>query len=292
MSHVDLELKLTNCAGNGGKVISLYITKWDKKTNPIGLIRGAKVRFYQIQKMVSKKSNAYLVTTLLSTYDILDINPYLDPTSHQRLYEQPVNFLFELPENNSEAFHCCFTGKSQSVLYLLFVQLLINQFTNFFSVDKIFKITIMAKCGSCGSEIRNGLCSFVGCHIGTSVQIKFLTRGNFKVYDICESANLICDDAQIIQKIMKWSLGNWKMLTEEAVKRGELLFLNNGGKNDKMINNETSSTVRWFYEQCLVIPETELRQFRCICRAFKKQDTNNSATKTLYCIDVYSEKED
>ena len=91
---------------------------------------------------------------------------------------------------------------------------------------------------------------------------------------------------------MKWSLGNWKMLTEEAVKRGELLFLNNGGKNDKMINNETSSTVRWFYEQCLVIPETELRQFRCICRAFKKQDTNNSATKTLYCIDVYSEKED
>ena len=123
LSHVDLELKLTNCAGNGGKVISLYITKWDKKTNPIGLIRGAKVRFYQIQKMVSKKSNAYLVTTLLSTYDILDINPYLDPTSHQRLYEQPVNFLFELPENNSEAFHCCFTGKSQSVLYLLFVQL-------------------------------------------------------------------------------------------------------------------------------------------------------------------------
>ena len=38
------------------------------------------------------------------------------------------------------------------------------------------------------------------------------------------------------------------------------------GKNDKMINNETSPTVRWFYEQCLVIPETELRQFRCICR--------------------------
>ena len=88
---------------------------------------------------------------------------------------------------------------------------------------------------------------------------------------------------------MKWSLSNWKMLTGEAVKRGELLFLN-GGKHE-MINNESSSpTTRWFYEQCLVIPETELRQFRCICRAFKKQDSN-SATKSLYCIDVYSEKD-
>ena len=112
LSHVDLEIKLTS-SSHGGKIISLYITKWDKKTNPIGLIRGAKVRFYQIQKMVSKKLNSYLVTTLLSTYDILDVNPYLDPKSHQRLYEQPVNFLFELPENSSEAFHCCFTGKSQ-----------------------------------------------------------------------------------------------------------------------------------------------------------------------------------
>ena len=128
------------------------------------------------------------------------------------------------------------------------------------------------------------------CCIGSSVQIKFLTRGNFKVYDVCESANLICDDAQIIQKIMKWSLGNWKMLKEETIKRGELLFLNSG-KNE-MINNEISPAAKWFYEQCLVIPETEVRQFRCICRAFKKQDTNNSSTKSLYCIDVYSEKND
>ena len=115
LSHVDLEIKLTSCA-HGGKIISLYITKWDKKTYPIGLIRGAKVRFYQIQKMVSKKLNSYLVTTLLSTYDILDVNPYLDPKSHLRLYEQPVNFLFELPENSSEAFHCCFTGINHSAL--------------------------------------------------------------------------------------------------------------------------------------------------------------------------------
>ena len=71
--------------------------KWDKKAHPNGLIRGAKVRFHQVQKILSKKSNAYLVTTLFSTYDILEVNPFLDQSNHL-VYQQPKTFLCDMSE--------------------------------------------------------------------------------------------------------------------------------------------------------------------------------------------------
>ena len=90
-----MELKLSS--SNNTRIVSLYVVKWDKKAHPNGLIRGAKVRFHQVQKILSKKSNAYLVTTLFSTYDILEVNPFLDQSNHL-VYQQPKTFLCDMSE--------------------------------------------------------------------------------------------------------------------------------------------------------------------------------------------------
>ena len=164
-------------------------------------------------------------------------------------------------QSSSDAFHCCFT------------------------VDKVIKMSITATCEACGKELKNGLCSFVGCHVGFNVKAKFVTRANFKIYDASEGAFLICDNPINVQRIMRWSIDDWTLIKSEAMKCGELLYLNS--------SQHSNESFKWFYEQCCFYPDYYLRQFRCICRQFKKQNnpSRNDSIRTFYCIDVYKDSE-
>ena len=164
-----------------------------------------------------------------------------------------------MSENSSESYHCNLV------------------------VDKIIKMSISATCEACGKELKNGLCSFVGCHVGSGVRAKYVIKANLKVYDVSETAHLFCDNAKSIQKIMKWSDGDWSKLKKSALQNGEILFLTS--------NNNHFADVRrnWFVEQCLTKPENIVLQFRCICRQFRKQQVDG-LFKSLYCVDVYEDE--
>ena len=255
LRHVDLEIKISS--QKSGKTVSLYITKWDQKAHPNGLIRGAKVVFRQIRKMMSKKSNSYLVTTLFSTFQIIDVDPFLDQNP-QNCFVQPIQFLYNMPENSSESYYCNLI------------------------VDKIIKMSITATCEACGKALKNGLCSFVGCHVGSGVRAKYVIKASFKVYDVSETVQLFCDNAKSLQRIMRWSDGDWLKLKNSALQNGELLFLISNNHNLEDRRN-------WFLEQCLTKPENIVLQFKCICRQFRKQQAD-VLFKSLYCVDVCEDK--
>ena len=61
-----------------GTCVSLYVRQWDSKADLYGLIRGVHIRFRSVLKVTSKKANAYLVTSLFSTFEILEASPFIN----------------------------------------------------------------------------------------------------------------------------------------------------------------------------------------------------------------------
>ena len=143
MSHTDLELKLKD---DQGSRISLYITKWDSKANIIGLIPGLRIRCNNVTKTTSRKNNVYLVTTFFSHFQVLSIGATEDPIPQVNVAENEGSYNFlALHKGNLQAIYCLL------------------------SLEKVIKVSIAANCTACGNAVKNGLCSFVGCHAGKYV---------------------------------------------------------------------------------------------------------------------------
>jgi hypothetical protein len=267
LSHVDLEIKLTSSTNEMTRkhcpVISLYVTKWDKKARPLGLLRGVKIRFDSIIKTISRKSNPYLVTTLFTTTHIINpdkvTSPHID-TNVEIVYNQPLEWLSRIVSHS--AFHCMLT------------------------LESVFKLSITAECGACGHMVKKGVCSFVGCHASASVMPNFVTKARFKVEDPTTTAVLICDSSAAVRTIMKHTQEEWQTLEAEAQDLGELLYLG-ANKKSIVIRPDMTRTEKVFAIHCRWMPEKVISQFHCICRLFK--NTNNGTVQeglNLYCIGV------
>ena len=145
MSQIDLELKLKD---EQGTRISMYVTKWDTKANILGLIPGLHIRCNNVTKATSRKNNVYLVTTFFSNFQVLDSEPTQDtlrakPNKVSQVENEEKNIQFlALNKGNLQAIYCLL------------------------SLEKVIKVSIAANCKGCNNAVKNGSCSFVGCHAG------------------------------------------------------------------------------------------------------------------------------
>ena len=160
MSQTDLELKLKD---EQGTRISLYVTKWDTKANILGLIPGLRIRCNNVTKATSRKNNVYLVTTFFSNFQVLDSQPPQDPLRASNKVSQVEN------EGKNIQFLALNKGNLQAIYCLL-------------SLEKVIKVSISANCKGCNNAVKNGVCSFVGCHAGKYVFIEKLSLWNYTIF--------------------------------------------------------------------------------------------------------------
>ena len=101
-------------------------------------------------KTTSRKSNAYLVTTFFSNFQVLDTaSPKNETESSEvanKIGDGNWEFLATASASNK--------GYSGASLHCLL------------SLEKVIKVSICAHCKSCERPVVNGVCSFVGCHAG------------------------------------------------------------------------------------------------------------------------------
>ena len=167
MSQIDLELKLKD---EQGTRISMYVTKWDTKANILGLIPGLHIRCNNVTKATSRKNNVYLVTTFFSNFQVLDSEPTQDT-----LRAKPN----KVSQVENEGKNIQFLALNKGILQAIYCLL---------SLEKVIKVSITANCKGCNNAVKNGSCSFVGCHAGKLQKgffFTFLHRGLFSLY-VCE----------------------------------------------------------------------------------------------------------
>lgn len=249
LSHVNLELKLVS-RNDEQTVISLYIRQWENKGDLLGLIRGSHIQCSSVLKVTSKRSNAYLVTTFFTHFQIIQALPFIE----QSLNVENDKMIFIKDVKDSSSSSCSFKC--------------------LFSLDVIYKLSISALCHFCSSLLSSRICSFVGCHSKAYNEAKIVVNATFRVEDATGGALLVVNKADHLKKILKLSFEEWSQLENEAKNKGELLYLH--GKKDVQDN---------FHAFCALFPSRILCQFWANCRQFKKKNEEDHFCK-LYCIDV------
>ena len=67
--------------------ISAYISHWQRRSYPLGIIPGFRVLLNNVIKIVSKKGNPYLISTTFTHIQLLDIAANSQNESTQNLFQ-------------------------------------------------------------------------------------------------------------------------------------------------------------------------------------------------------------
>lgn len=150
---------------------------------PLGIIPGAEISITWLECIVSNNNYVYLSSTRLTRVTIERVTRPLKehslPTKHQ--------FICELSQ--------MLTGR----MCLIFASLSI-----------VLKVTLKTICPSCESDLRNGSCSYVGCHANKEGVIAGACR--FVVDDGSGTASVFLKDLTLIRFLFDIRDNQWNII--------------------------------------------------------------------------------
>lgn len=253
--------------------VSAYISHWNKRTYPLGLIPGCQVLLNNVIKIISKKGNGYFVSTVFTNIQVLDPNgitadkkplqgesgskiddDYLSKTLIQYCIQQNG-----MDKEGNAIFKCLLT------------------------LEIINKISICAMCKSCGSIVSKGRsCSFAGCHIPiTERAIEFKCNASFQMEDETYGANICVKDLNICRNILYFIDDHeWKLILKTVEHKGEILFLSKKTPKENILDEKLdiyAGVEACFIMLCEVYPMANYSQFLCKLRPFSNDKQSHSA---------------
>ena len=218
-------------------------------------------------KIVSKKGNPYLISTVFTHIQLLDpiFNTKKETATSTTEENELTKFtpLVELLINNKS-----------------FVNKKLDSFYSLLTLEKIFKISICAKCESCSSNItKEKACSFVGCHIPVSERKAIIScSAVFHMDDDTYSASIFVNDLTVCKNFFfMLSDEEWDLILKTVEHKGELLFLRN---NINIAANDTAdihtATATCFNILCETYFLSNFAQYQCKLRPFAENNLQPS----------------
>ena len=240
-------------------------------------------------KIISKKGNGYLISTVFTNIQLLDVcSATVDiPLELLSAQEQDQDAQFKpLIKHLSDVNSC--------------IKIKLDAFNSLLSLETIYKVSISTICQACQSNVAMGRsCAFVGCHIPISERtIKFVCNAIFQMEDETYGAIVHVKDLNVCRSIFYMiSEEEWNLILKTAEHRGEIVYLNKKEQKlqDNLVHNaDTFSAVEISFTMlCEVYPMTYYTQYVCKLRPFstdKKSDSKhwNDDQLNFICLDASS----
>ncbi|XP_023319956.1 uncharacterized protein LOC111695040 isoform X3 [Eurytemora carolleeae] len=210
---------------------------------PVGLVPGTLWKLSNVMKVVSKKENIYLVTGVLSNLEFMGVED-VDLEQSVLYMDRRLGCIKALLEGTE-----------------IISEIII-------SIEDILRINIRVECGSCGSGVEKGVCSYVGCNAPDS--FNFSCSSCVEVQDGTGASLLLSSNLEHLPVLLNLSAEDSCSLREKIKYQGELVYSKHRKQNsDKTMEKFVHQSLRnQFFLQA--------RVRRYICREEVK----------LYCLFV------
>ena len=243
--------------------ISAYISHWQRRSYPLGIIPGFRILLNNVIKIVSKKGNPYLISTTFTHVQCLNIAGNSENESTQ----------CNIEEDEFAKFTSLFSLLAASQLS---AKKKLDSFTSLLTLEKINKISICAKCQSCGSMVANEkACTFVGCHVPLSERVvNFKCSAIFHMEDETYSASIHVNDLTICRNFLfMLSDEEWNLILKTAEQKGEIVFLSKSKNEIAACNAKDlySATATCFSIFCETYIISNFLQYQCKLRPFAEK---------------------
>ncbi|KAL4227761.1 CST complex subunit ctc1 [Mactra antiquata] len=166
-----------------------------------GLIPGAIIKFYSLERKVSRLNNVYCRLMALSSVEYLSIvdertKDIITPHNDDRIQTIYFSDLWTTRSSKGQIFQCIC------------------------DVEKISKVSLKCICLICGSEFKDGHCSNKACK--STGGYRFVARARV-IFDDGTSVAMVTITGTNVQTLLLLSEEQWKCLEDECMIHGELL---------------------------------------------------------------------
>ena len=234
----------------------------------MGLIPGFRVVLNNVVKIISKKGNGYLTSTVFTNIQLVDVHDKTErnnlKTSEQEGQDscmKPMIWHLSEVKNNRKVN--------------------LNVYRSYLTLETVYKVSISTICEACHSKVAIGKnCQFVGCHVPIfERKVNFICSAVLYMEDETYGANIHVKDLSVLRKIFCMiSEDEWNLILKAAEHRGEILFLN---KKQKFQENFDENVDPFFRVQtcftilCEVYPITYYNRYLCKLRPLFNDKTDN-----------------
>ncbi|CAH1797214.1 unnamed protein product [Owenia fusiformis] len=180
--------------------IMIY-AKLENGSYPLGLLRGARVQFFNIERRVSKSGRAYCNFIVTSSFKIIctsptEVVPILQQTDWSNAPYKKLNQLLDPSESY-------------------------KVFQNICNVQQVLKIHLRTACNKCANVHKNGRCTYAPCYSGE--QPKFKGRASVIVEDGTNTVILYVND-DLIRNLLGLKEQLWIELKQHIMDKGEYVY--------------------------------------------------------------------